>query len=48
MALKGGERLNGGEKACTKGSTKGSSKESSTKESSTKDGEGLLASLSDV
>ena len=43
MALKGGERLNGGEKACTKGSTK----ESSTKDGK-KDGEGLLASCSGV
>jgi len=48
MALKGGERLNGGEKACTKSS----SKESSSKESSTEDGkkvgEGLLAPFGGV
>jgi hypothetical protein len=48
MALKGGERLNGGEKACTKGSSKeGSTQKSSTKDGK-KDGEGLLASCSGV
>jgi len=45
MALKGGERLNGGEKACTKSSSKGGSTQKGSTKDGKKDGEGLLASV---